>query len=173
MHCDACGPVAAADLPVLLPDDVTFDKPGNPLDATRPGNVTCPACGKPARRETDTFDTFVDSSWYFARFTDAAAATAGRCQAVDYWLPVDQYIGGVEHAILHLLYSPLLRPGDEADRPCPLDEPFCRPVHPGHGAAQSYKDGDGKWLYPRRCEASRWIGDPRKTGGMVQVGRKR
>ena len=109
VHCADCGivPVAAKDLPVLLPDDVTFDKPGNPLDHHPTWkHTTCPSCGKPATRETDTFDTFVDSSWYFARFcsprlTDAPVDRA----AIDYWLPVDQYIGGVEHAILHLLYS--------------------------------------------------------------------
>ena len=108
IHCDACGavPVPKADLPVRLPEDVTFDKPGNPLDrhdAWR--NVPCPSCGGAAKRETDTMDTFVDSSWYFARFTAPHASTPTVAEDVAYWMNVDQYIGGVEHAILHLLYS--------------------------------------------------------------------
>jgi leucyl-tRNA synthetase len=110
IHCEACGvvPVPAKDLPVRLPDDVTFDKPGNPLDRHPTWkNVACPQCGKSnARRETDTMDTFVDSSWYFARFTDPWIKTAPTdLKCVNEWLPVDQYIGGIEHAILHLLYS--------------------------------------------------------------------
>ena len=106
VHCTSCGVVPAADLPVLLPDDVSFDRPGNPLER-HPAwkHVKCPKCGGAAQRETDTMDTFVDSSWYFARFTDPKADTPTNRQAVDGWLPVDQYIGGVEHAILHLLYS--------------------------------------------------------------------
>ena len=108
VHCDGCGivPVPVAQLPVELPDDVTFDKPGNPLDHHPTWkHVDCPKCGKPARRETDTLDTFVDSSWYFARFCSARADVPVDMDAVNYWLPVDQYIGGIEHAILHLLYS--------------------------------------------------------------------
>ena len=109
IHCEACGivPVPEQDLPVKLPDDVDFDRPGNPL-VRHPTwkHVACPKCGKPATRETDTMDTFVDSSWYFARFTDPWIATAPTDRRmVDAWLPVDQYIGGIEHAILHLLYS--------------------------------------------------------------------
>jgi leucyl-tRNA synthetase len=108
IHCGGCGivPVPRADLPVRLPDDVTFDKPGNPLDRhpTWRG-VACPSCGAPARRETDTMDTFVDSSWYYARFTAPRAATPTVAAEADYWMNVDQYIGGIEHAILHLLYS--------------------------------------------------------------------
>ncbi|MDX2259271.1 MAG: leucine--tRNA ligase [Hyphomicrobiaceae bacterium] len=108
IHCADCGvvPVPQADLPVRLPEDATFDKPGNPLDRHPTWkHADCPTCHKPATRETDTMDTFVDSSWYFARFTAPKAATPLDAQAVDYWLPVDQYIGGIEHAILHLLYS--------------------------------------------------------------------
>jgi leucyl-tRNA synthetase len=108
VHCDACGvvPVRKADLPVTLPDDVTFDRPGNPLD-WHPSwrDVACPQCGAPARRETDTMDTFVDSSWYFARFTAPRAETPTNPADAAYWMNVDQYIGGIEHAILHLLYS--------------------------------------------------------------------
>ncbi len=108
IHCGDCGavPVPAKDLPVKLPDDATFDKPGNPLDHHPTWNkAQCPTCGKAARRETDTMDTFCDSSWYFARFTDPHADTPTNKSAADYWLPVDQYIGGIEHAILHLLYA--------------------------------------------------------------------
>ena len=108
VHCAGCGvvPEIKANLPVRLPDDVTFDKPGNPLDRHPTWrDVACPACGKPARRETDTMDTFVDSSWYYARFTAPHAATPTNAEDAAYWMNVDQYIGGIEHAILHLLYS--------------------------------------------------------------------
>ncbi|NEK53864.1 leucine--tRNA ligase [Rhizobium leguminosarum] len=108
IHCDDCGvvPVPKEDLPVKLPDDVTFDQPGNPLDRHPTWrHVSCPNCGKDARRETDTMDTFVDSSWYFTRFTAPWEEKPTDPQAANRWLPVDQYIGGIEHAILHLLYS--------------------------------------------------------------------
>ena len=109
IHCPKCGvvPVPEADLPVELPQDVSFDAPGNPLDRHPTfKHVACPNCGGPARRETDTMDTFVNSSWYFLRFTDPwNAAEPTTDAAVEHWLPVDQYIGGIEHAILHLLYS--------------------------------------------------------------------
>ncbi|PZO68227.1 MAG: leucine--tRNA ligase [Paracoccus denitrificans] len=108
VHCDDCGtvPESKANLPVLLPLDVSFDVPGNPLDRHPTWrNTTCPVCGKPARRETDTMDTFVDSSWYYARFTAPHADTPTVAADAEYWMNVDQYIGGVEHAILHLLYS--------------------------------------------------------------------
>jgi leucyl-tRNA synthetase len=108
VHCADCGvvPEIKANLPVRLPDDVSFDKPGNPLDRHPTWRDTaCPSCGKPARRETDTMDTFVDSSWYYARFTAPHAATPTNAEDAAYWMNVDQYIGGIEHAILHLLYS--------------------------------------------------------------------
>jgi leucyl-tRNA synthetase len=108
VHCAACGvvPESKANLPIVLPDDVSFDIPGNPLDRHPTWRDTpCPSCGAPAKRETDTMDTFVDSSWYYARFTAPRAATPTDKAEVDYWMNVDQYIGGVEHAILHLLYS--------------------------------------------------------------------
>ena len=108
VHCETCGtvPEAKANLPVLLPQDVTFDVPGNPLDRHPTWRqATCPKCGGAARRETDTMDTFVDSSWYYARFTSPGAATPTDRADADYWMNVDQYIGGIEHAILHLLYS--------------------------------------------------------------------
>ncbi|WP_170369188.1 leucine--tRNA ligase [Ruegeria arenilitoris] len=108
VHCDDCGvvPEKKENLPIRLPDDVTFDKPGNPLDRHPTWrDCACPSCGKPARRETDTMDTFVDSSWYFARFTAPRAETPTDLAEAEYWMNVDQYIGGIEHAILHLLYS--------------------------------------------------------------------
>lgn len=108
VHCDDCGavPEAKENLPIELPYDVTFDVPGNPLDRHPTWrNCACPTCGKPALRETDTMDTFVDSSWYYARFTSPDAATPTDLDDAAYWMNVDQYIGGIEHAILHLLYS--------------------------------------------------------------------
>jgi leucyl-tRNA synthetase len=108
VHCATCGvvPERKENLPVRLPDDVTFDQPGNPLDRHPTWrDCTCPKCGAAARRETDTMDTFVDSSWYFARFTSPRADTPTDRAEADYWMNVDQYIGGIEHAILHLLYS--------------------------------------------------------------------
>ncbi|WP_170444318.1 leucine--tRNA ligase [Ruegeria arenilitoris] len=108
VHCDDCGvvPEKKENLPIRLPDDVTFDKPGNPLDRHPTWrDCACPSCGKPAKRETDTMDTFVDSSWYFARFTAPRAETPTDLAEAEYWMNVDQYIGGIEHAILHLLYS--------------------------------------------------------------------
>ena len=108
VHCDACGvvPEKKENLPVELPYDVSFDTPGNPLDRHPTWrDCACPSCGKPAKRETDTMDTFVDSSWYFARFTAPRADTPTDMEDASYWMNVDQYIGGIEHAILHLLYS--------------------------------------------------------------------
>ena len=108
VHCDDCGvvPEKKENLPVRLPDDVSFDVPGNPLDRHPTWrDCACPSCGKPAKRETDTMDTFVDSSWYYARFTAPHAETPTNMEDAEYWMNVDQYIGGIEHAILHLLYS--------------------------------------------------------------------
>jgi leucyl-tRNA synthetase len=108
IHCETCGvvPASKASLPIELPYDVSFDIPGNPLDRHPTWrDCTCPKCGAKARRETDTMDTFVDSSWYYARFTAPRAATPTVREDAEYWMNVDQYIGGVEHAILHLLYS--------------------------------------------------------------------
>src|SRR5690606_13731198 len=108
IHCEACGvvPVPKDQLPVVLPEDVDISKPGNPL-VRHPTwkHVECPNCGAPAVRETDTLDTFVDSSWYFLRFASQPADRPFEPEVVKKWLPVDQYIGGIEHAILHLLYA--------------------------------------------------------------------
>ena len=152
IHCDTCGPVPvpADQLPVKLPEDVTFDKPGNPLDHHPTWkNVDCPCCGKPARRETDTFDTFFESSWYFARYTSPTSEdVAFDKAAADYWLPVDQYIGGIEHAVLHLLYSRFFT---RAMRECgylDVKEPFAGLLTQGMVCHETYKDQAGAWLYP-------------------------
>jgi leucyl-tRNA synthetase len=151
IHCEACGPQPAPldSLPIRLPSDVTFDRPGNPLDH-HPSwkHTTCPACGKPATRETDTFDTFIDSAWYFARFCAPHATTPTNLEAARHWLPVDQYVGGIEHAILHLLYARfftrIMRKTGHLD----LNEPFAGLFTQGMVTHESYKDADGNWLYP-------------------------
>jgi leucyl-tRNA synthetase len=152
IHCEACGvvPVPAKDLPVTLPEDVSFDKPGNPLDRHPTWkHVACPQCGKPARRETDTMDTFVDSSWYFARFTDPWIETAPTDrQAADHWLPVDQYIGGIEHAILHLLYSRFFTRAMKAVGHLGLDEPFAGLFTQGMVVHETYQRANGEWVTP-------------------------
>jgi leucyl-tRNA synthetase len=152
IHCQICGivPVPVADLPVKLPEDVTFDQPGNPLDRHPTWkHVACPQCAGPATRETDTMDTFVDSSWYFVRFTDPAnAAAATDPKMADHWLAVDQYIGGIEHAILHLLYSRFFT---RAMRKCgylDLDEPFAGLFTQGMVVHETYRDASGQWLAP-------------------------
>lgn len=177
VHCDACGivPVADQDLPVRLPDDVTFDRPGNPLDHHPTWkHVDCPQCGKPARRETDTFDTFVDSSWYFARFCSPRLENAPVDRAaVDYWLPVDQYIGGVEHAILHLLYSRFFTRAMKLTHHASLDEPFAGLFTQGMVLHESYKDEGGKWLFPEEvAKLEDGSAVHVATRRPVQVGRK-
>ncbi|MBI1244651.1 MAG: leucine--tRNA ligase [Alphaproteobacteria bacterium] len=155
IHCGSCGvvPVPASELPVKLPDDVSFEKPGNPLDHHPTWkHVGCPKCGKPARRETDTCDTFVDSSWYFARFCSPRAAEPVTRSAGDYWLPVDQYVGGVEHAILHLLYSRFFMRAMTKTGHAKIDEPFAGLFTQGMVCHESYKSADGKWLYPEEIE---------------------
>jgi leucyl-tRNA synthetase len=154
IHCDACGvvPVPEADLPVVLPEDVSFEVPGNPLDRHAAWKqVPCPQCGAAARRETDTMDTFVDSSWYFARFTDPWDADAPTDRAaVDRWLPVDQYIGGVEHAILHLLYSRFFTRAMNATghSDVPDGEPFAGLFTQGMVVHETYRAADGAWVQP-------------------------
>ncbi len=151
VHCDKCGivPVPKSELPVRLPEDVSFDKPGNPLDH-HPSwkRVSCPACGGDAVRETDTMDTFVDSSWYFARFTAPRAETPTEAKAMDAWLPVDQYIGGVEHAILHLLYSRFFSRIMRRTGHGGPDEPFDGMFTQGMVCHETYKDQAGQWVFP-------------------------
>ncbi|MBC7952284.1 MAG: leucine--tRNA ligase [Rhodospirillaceae bacterium] len=152
IHCELCGavPVPAKDLPVRLPEDVSFDKPGNPL-AHHPTwkHVDCPCCGKPARRETDTFDTFFESSWYFARYTSPQSEDLSFDKgAADYWLPVDQYIGGIEHAVLHLLYSRFFTRAMKECGYLDVKEPFAGLLTQGMVCHETYKDEAGAWLYP-------------------------
>ncbi len=163
IHCEDCGivPVPVAELPVELPEDVTFDKPGNPLDHHPTWkHVACPSCDKPARRETDTFDTFFESSWYFARFCDAQnAQEAFSRRSVDYWMPVDQYIGGVEHAVLHLLYSRFFMRALKHCGYIGVDEPFAGLMTQGMVCHQTFRDKDGKWIQPDqvRKEGESWV----------------
>jgi len=175
IHCAACGvvPVPDADLPVRLPDDVTFDKPGNPLDHHPTwSHVACPTCGGPARRETDTFDTFVDSSWYFARFCSPHAGIPLVRDAVDHWMPVDQYIGGIEHAILHLLYSRFFTRALQATGEVGVAEPFRGLFTQGMVTHESYKDEAGGWLYPEEVERRPdGAAVQRATGRPVLIGR--
>jgi leucyl-tRNA synthetase len=175
IHCDACGPgpVPAKDLPVLLPDDVTFEKPGNPLDH-HPSwkHVACPQCGKAARRETDTFDTFVDSSWYFARFCSPRADQPVDQALVDYWLPVDQYIGGVEHAILHLLYSRFFSRAMKQTGYLKLDEPFAGLFTQGMVCHETYRDpASGEWLLPEQVARTGTQATRLDSGTPVDIGR--
>lgn len=144
IHCEDCGVVPVPDdqLPVTLPEDVTFDVPGNPLDRHPTWkHVNCPHCQKPARRETDTLDTFVDSSWYFARFTSPDAPEAIRKADADYWLPVDQYIGGIEHAILHLLYSRFITRALNTCGYLEVKEPFAGLFTQGMLTHETYSEG--------------------------------
>ena len=153
IHCAKCGVVPAKDLPVKLPDDVTFDKPGNPLERHPTWkHVTCPSCGGKAARDTDTLDTFVDSSWYFARFADNHAAEPVNAKAAAYWLPVDQYIGGIEHAILHLLYARFFTRGLHKFGYTRVDEPFAGLFTQGMVCHETYKAPDGEWVEPGDVE---------------------
>jgi len=173
IHCERCGivPVPAEDLPVKLPDDVNFDVPGNPLDRHPTWkNVACPKCGAPARRETDTMDTFVDSSWYFARFCSPRAHVPTDTNAVGYWLPVDQYIGGVEHAILHLLYSRFFTRAMHKTGHVAIDEPFRGLFTQGMVTHETYKDADGKWLLPEQVTMRNGQAVDVRTGAPVTVG---
>jgi leucyl-tRNA synthetase len=178
IHCEDCGvvPVPDADLPVKLPDDVSFDKPGNPLDR-HPSwkHVKCPQCGKDARRETDTMDTFVDSSWYFARFTDPQLTIAPTDKKIaDAWLPVDQYIGGIEHAILHLLYSRFFTRAMKKTGHLGLDEPFAGLFTQGMVVHETYRKADGTFAAPAEVEIE-GAEDARRakltaTGEPIEIG---
>ncbi|MDP3460777.1 MAG: class I tRNA ligase family protein, partial [Hyphomonas sp.] len=170
IYCEVCGvvPVPAKMLPVRLPDDVTFDKPGNPLDHHPTWkHVNCPTCGKPARRETDTLDTFVDSSWYYARFA-SISDPAERA----YWLPVDQYIGGVEHAVLHLLYSRAFARAmrDVGELDLPSGEPFAGLFTQGMVTHETYRAPDGRWLEPNAVEKREAVWVEIATGTPVEAG---
>jgi leucyl-tRNA synthetase len=178
IHCERCGivPVPEEDLPVELPDDVDFERPGNPLDRHPTWkHVACPTCGAPAQRETDTMDTFVDSSWYFIRFTDPWLTTAPADRAVaDRMMPVDQYIGGIEHAILHLLYSRFFTRAMRATGHLDLDEPFAGLFAQGMLVHETYRTADGEWVMPAEVKIE-GTGEQRRatliaTGEPVEIG---
>ncbi|EKE10233.1 MAG: hypothetical protein ACD_16C00066G0010 [uncultured bacterium] len=174
IHCATCGvvPVPEEQLPVKLPQDVSFDQPGNPLELHPTWkNVECPKCHKPAERETDTFDTFVDSSWYFARFCSPHALQPFEKDKAEFWMPVDQYIGGIEHAILHLLYSRFFT---KALRSCgywDISEPFQNLLTQGMVCHETYRDQTGSWLYPHEVEKQGAAFVKSSNGSPVKVGR--
>ncbi len=157
VHCDKDGvvPLPKSALPVALPDDLEFGKPGNAL-ARHPTwkHTTCPQCGGAATREVDTLDTFVDSSWYFARFTNPDFATPIDKQAADYWMPVDQYIGGIEHAVLHLLYARFITKALADDDQLKVREPFAGLFTQGMVTHETYRKQSGEWLEPKDVEVT-------------------
>lgn len=175
IHCAACGPVSVPrdQLPVTLPADIGFDKPGNPLEHHASWkHVRCPHCGDAARRETDTLDTFVDSSWYFIRFTAPDAKAPVDKAAADYWLPVDQYTGGIEHAILHLLYARFFTRALKACGHVDIAEPFAGLFTQGMVNHITYKDAGGAWVFPSLVEDAEGGGLVRTdTGVAVTTGR--
>ncbi|RYE71899.1 MAG: leucine--tRNA ligase, partial [Oxalobacteraceae bacterium] len=177
IHCENCGtnPVPDDQLPVVLPEDVSFDRPGNPLDHHPTWkHVACPVCAGPGLRETDTMDTFVDSSWYYARFIDPRAATPTVPALANAWLPVDQYIGGVEHAILHLLYSRFFTRAMKATGHVGMGEPFKGLFTQGMVTHETYKGADGAWVPPTEVVLET-LGDERtarhvETGAAISIG---
>ncbi len=173
VHCPDCGivPVPKSELPVQLPDDVKFDRPGNPLahHATWK-HVACPNCNTPATRETDTFDTFIDSSWYFARFTSPHDESPVNVEAAKYWLPVDQYIGGVEHAILHLLYSRFYSRAMHKTGHLNADEPFASLFTQGMVIHETFKTEAGEWVLPSDAIHKDGVWIHANTGEQLIVG---
>ena len=184
VRCDKCGvvPVPEDQLPVTLPDDPDFSKPGNPLDRHPTWKfTTCPTCGGDATRETDTLDTFVDSSWYFARFCNTQTNAPVDLNDARYWLPVDQYIGGVEHAVLHLLYSRFFTRAMQA---CglidlPSGEPFAGLFTQGMVTHETFKSESGAWLPPEDVEQrdGSWVeiatGKPVKVGAIEKMSKSK
>jgi len=155
VHCEKCGVVAVpkAQLPVALPEDLDFSRPGNALDRHPTWKrVACPDCGGPAQRETDTLDTFVDSSWYFDRFTNPQADEPIDKAAADYWMPVDQYIGGVEHAVLHLLYARFVNRALHDEGLLSVQEPFDGLFTQGMVTHETYRREGGEWVEPGLVE---------------------
>ncbi|MBX7249217.1 MAG: leucine--tRNA ligase [Caulobacteraceae bacterium] len=177
IHCPRCGPVPVPDkdLPIVLPDDVSFDQPGNPLARHSTWKqASCPSCGGAAERETDTLDTFVDSSWYFARFTNPDASAPIDRDAADYWLAVDQYIGGVEHAVLHLLYARFITRALADDGMLDVREPFAGLFTQGMVTHETYRTPDGKWVEPTdvdlKVSGSTRAATRRSTGETLVIG---
>ncbi|WP_374330357.1 leucine--tRNA ligase [Aestuariivirga sp.] len=182
IHCASCGivPVPKDQLPVTLPEDVTFDKPGNPLEHHPTWkHVNCPSCGKPARRETDTFDTFIDSSWYYARFCSPHAAEPVDMSAGKYWMGVDQYIGGVEHAILHLLYSRFYARAMTATGYLAIKEPFESLFTQGMVIHETFRTLSGEWVLPSEAvnKDGKWVhaqtGEPLEVGGVEKMSKSK
>ena len=173
IHCTDCGAVPVPDdqLPVTLPEDVTFDKPGNPL-AHHPTwkHVTCPSCGKPAERETDTFDTFFESSWYPFCYASGGGANGITAEAKR-WMPVQQYIGGIEHAVLHLLYSRFFTRALNTCGIVNVTEPFAGLMTQGMVGHATFKDDTGEWVYPADVMADGNGGYKLETGEPVTMGR--
>ncbi|XDZ62317.1 leucine--tRNA ligase [Alphaproteobacteria bacterium LSUCC0396] len=176
IHCDDCGavPVPEKDLPVTLPEDVDFSGSGNPL-SRHPNwkHTSCPKCGKAATREQDTFDTFFESSWYFLRYADPASDDGINGEAAAYWLPVDQYIGGVEHAVLHLLYSRFFTRALSKVGYLDLGEPFAGLMTQGMVCHQTFQDKSGKWLFPTDVvkKGDEWVqiaDDSEVTAGRIE-----
>ena len=177
----ACIPVPDDQLPVELPYDINYDKPGNPLDRHPTWKyTTCPETGEPAIRETDTCDTFFESSWYFLRYLDPKNETRGFAdEKSGYWMPVDQYIGGVEHAVLHLLYSRFFT---RALKKCGYEvpnEPFAGLFTQGMVTHQTFEGADGKWLTPAEVEQrdGKWVkisdGSPVKAGAVTKMSKSK
>ena len=182
IHCAACGivPVPKNQLPVTLPEDVTFDKPGNPLEHHPTWkHVDCPSCGKPARRETDTFDTFIDSSWYYARFCSPHANDPVSMPASKYWMGVDQYIGGVEHAILHLLYSRFYARAMTATGYLAIKEPFESLFTQGMVIHETFRTLNGEWVLPSDAvnQDGKWVhaatSEPLEVGGVEKMSKSK
>ncbi len=182
VHCKDCGivPVPKDQLPVQLPEDVKFDKPGNPLLHHPTWKDThCPKCNEPAQRETDTFDTFIDSSWYYARFASPHADIPVNQDASKYWLPVDQYIGGVEHAILHLLYSRFYARAMKQTGHLNVEEPFASLFTQGMVIHETFKTASGEWVLPTDAvnRDGAWVharsGEPLEVGGVEKMSKSK
>jgi len=182
IHCETCGAVAVpeAQLPVKLPEDVTFDIPGNPLDRHPTwSKVDCPQCHRPARRETDTLDTFVDSSWYFIRFASQPDNAPFDRAVAEKWLPVQQYIGGVEHAILHLLYARFWTRALSHIGMIDVKEPFASLFTQGMVTHQTFQDASGNWLTPEQVkrEGDQWTiidtGAPATAGRIEKMSKSK
>ncbi|MGR4001516.1 MAG: leucine--tRNA ligase [Alphaproteobacteria bacterium] len=175
VHCKTCGtvPLPLSALPVSLPEDVDFTTPGNPLDRHPSwADVACPRCKENARRETSTMDTFVDSSWYYIRYLEPRLESAPFSkESVDLWLPVDYYIGGVEHAILHLLYSRFFTRALAQCYGTTPREPFLNLFTQGMVIHETYKDSEGNWLYPSEVEIHSDKAQKKSDGSTVKVGR--
>ena len=192
INCDTCGPVPVpyADLPVILPEDLVPDGSGNPLKKDeRFLNCACPKCGKPAQRETDTMDTFVDSSWYFMRYCSPNSSMSMVDARNDYWMPMDQYIGGIEHAVLHLLYARFWTKVMKDFGLINFDEPFTNLFTQGMLSKECFyrQDDTGKkrWYYPNEIEVtydekgrpvgaiSKQDGQPVILGGMEKMSKSK